>query len=122
MKQSLAIILVFSILLPHLVKVTVYIDFKLNQDYIAEFLCVNKNRDDIKCNGQCHLNLKLNDVDQKSSDETPKELTQNQVSYIFVKQNILPLTSPDIKKADSPMQECVGYSFAYSTELLKPPQ
>jgi hypothetical protein len=102
--------------------VTVYIDFKLNQDYIAEFLCVNKNRDDIKCNGQCHLNLKLNDVDQKSSDETPKELTQNQVSYIFVKQNILPLTSPDIKKADSPMQECVGYSFAYSTELLKPPQ
>ena len=32
-----------------------YVEYVLNQDYIAEFLCVNKDKPELKCHGKCHL-------------------------------------------------------------------
>jgi hypothetical protein len=32
-----------------------YVEYVLNQDYIAEFLCVNKDKPELQCNGKCHL-------------------------------------------------------------------
>ncbi len=32
-----------------------YVEYFLNQDYIAEFLCINKEKPELECNGKCHL-------------------------------------------------------------------
>lgn len=32
-----------------------YVEYILNQDYIAEFLCINKEKPELQCHGKCHL-------------------------------------------------------------------
>lgn len=45
-------------------------DYVINQDYIAEFLCVNKDNTELNCNGKCYLMQRL----QKQSDEKHENL------------------------------------------------
>lgn len=57
--------LVKSLLMP-----IVYIDFKLNQDYIAKVLCINRDKPEMQCNGHCVLMQKMTEAqDQTTSDE-----------------------------------------------------
>lgn len=36
----------------------------INHDYIAKYLCVQKNKPNNKCNGKCHLAKSLQKVDE----------------------------------------------------------
>lgn len=48
----------------------VYVDFKLNQEYIANVLCINRDKPEMQCNGHCVLMQKMNEArDQTSSEE-----------------------------------------------------
>ncbi|OWW25043.1 hypothetical protein B4Q04_10870 [Zobellia sp. OII3] len=31
------------------------LEFVVNQDYIAEFLCINTDKPELECNGKCYL-------------------------------------------------------------------
>lgn len=53
-----------------------YIEFALNQDYIAEFLCINKDKPKLECNGKCYLAQELK-KEQKSEQKTPKISLEN---------------------------------------------
>src|SRR5690606_37715172 len=37
----------------------VFIDFKLNQDYISKVLCINRDKPQLDCDGQCVLMQKM---------------------------------------------------------------
>ncbi len=56
--------LIKSLLMP-----IVYIDFKLNQDYIATVLCINRDKPEMQCNGQCVLMQKMNEAQDHTSQE-----------------------------------------------------
>ena len=49
-----------------------YIGFKLNQTYIAEVLCINKDKPEMGCNGKCHLNKQLK---KKAESSQPTSIT-----------------------------------------------
>ena len=51
-------------------KAYVFIDFKLNQDFIAEFLCINKEEPELKCHGKCHLKAQLDETEENSDTNT----------------------------------------------------
>lgn len=59
-------------MLPALLKVSIYIDFKINQDYIAKELCVMKDKPDNCCQGNCHLKKQLEKANQTTSKKLPK--------------------------------------------------
>lgn len=49
----------------------IYAGFDLNQKYIAEQLCVNKDKPEMHCNGKCYLAKKI-----KQAEEKEKSLEQ----------------------------------------------
>lgn len=56
----------------------VYIDFKLNQDYIAKVLCINRDKPQLNCNGSCILMQKMKkaqDSEQSQEKNTSKPQT-----------------------------------------------
>jgi len=57
-----------------LVMPLIYIDFKINQDYIAKVLCINRDKPITTCGGQCFLNKQLKE--QQQQEQAP----ENQVS------------------------------------------
>lgn len=54
--------------------------FEINQKYIAAELCINKDKPQLHCNGQCYLMKKLKqaeDKEQKQERQSQKNLIQD---------------------------------------------
>ena len=47
-------------------------DFVANNDYIAEVLCINKEKPKLKCGGKCYLMQKLNESKSEQEQELPQ--------------------------------------------------
>ena len=49
----------------------VYIQFKANQSYISQELCVNKERPKLHCEGKCYLMKKIEKLNQQREAQRP---------------------------------------------------
>lgn len=50
----------------------IWVSFKLNQNFIARELCVNRNKPEMHCNGKCFLAKKIAEAkERKASREAP---------------------------------------------------
>ena len=79
MKNFFATILILSILSFQLSELLIYTAFKINQDYIAKNLCVEKDVVGSTCNGCCHLKKKVNEQQEQKKDLPP---IQNEKPYV----------------------------------------
>ena len=76
-----------------------WLDYQVRKDYIAEYLCVNKSKPLLNCNGKCFLAKKLNKANEerkKSQRTGSKEIFtfyQHVISEIIFADNILEETS-----------------------------
>ena len=69
--SAIFIILYFVALLK---PVSPYLEYAINKDFIANVLCINKDKPALKCNGKCHLKKEL----KKASDTN-----ENKMGLIF---------------------------------------
>ena len=69
-KQISIYILLIAFVMQTFSQVTIYASFFLQQDYIAEFLCINKDVESSTCNGNCQLKKEL--AKESSQDENQK--------------------------------------------------
>jgi hypothetical protein len=80
-KQFLAALLLFSIVCQVFSTSLLVVGFEVNQKYIVEHLCVNKDKPMMHCNGHCHLQKRLND-DEKNQNATPVNAKESfEISY-----------------------------------------
>ena len=69
-------------------QLSVYVDFKINQDFISKVLCINKEKPELKCHGSCHLAKKLKAIDQEDSGQTSsnnKKKSKRLLTLFFTK-------------------------------------
>jgi hypothetical protein len=64
-----------------LYKLGVITYFQLHRDYIAEVLCINKDKPAIKCHGHCFLNKNLEMAEDASSDQEPRPTGKENVDF-----------------------------------------
>jgi len=62
-------------------EILIFISFKLNQDYIAKNLCVEKDIENSTCKGCCQLKKKLDEQHQKKEQIPPTENSKNNIDY-----------------------------------------
>lgn len=99
--------------------VSPFIEYALNKDYIAEFLCINKDKPEMACGGKCHLMKQL----EKQEKELPKGLKISFEEYPigFVKL-YLKNSKVDLEHhAKQRFGEYQNYSFLFSEEIFHPP-
>ncbi len=46
-------------------------NYLINQDYIAEFLCINKDKPELECNGKCYLAKQLEEASAEKEKNVP---------------------------------------------------
>ena len=61
------------------------LDYIINYDYIANELCENKAKPELKCNGKCHL---VNELAKASEDDKPihsdkKNNSKHEIEVLF---------------------------------------
>lgn len=61
----------------------VWIEYKVNYDFIVKFLCLQKDEPENFCHGSCHLkkNLEQNEEQNKPAEKQNRELPNYSISY-----------------------------------------
>ena len=99
--------------------ITPFVEYVVNKDYIAEFLCVNKDKPALQCNGKCHLYKEV----EKQQEETPISL------QIFLKEypiGFVKILNLNNKKEITSHKEdnhlySRNYSYLFSETVFHPP-
>lgn len=65
--------------------------FELNRDYIAEVLCINKNKPIAMCYGRCFLKKNLALADESEKAPAPLSKEKFQVPVFLVSENLYSL-------------------------------
>jgi len=83
MRSFLAYILLFSFMLLTISPWGTIAYFHLNREYIAKVLCENRQRPELKCNGQCYLAKKLKQQEDNKDKETTNRVQNLPVLQLF---------------------------------------
>ena len=71
LQKLLSILLLFSLTFQCFSKLGILISYELNKDYIARVLCINKDKPEMHCNGQCYLHKKMQqDTEHKQQGQS----------------------------------------------------
>ncbi len=89
MSRLYATILLLVLTMQPAIKIGNVLYYQLNIDYIVEKYCVNKTRPQLKCNGKCYLNKKLQ-LQQGSTETSEKTIliTEAFLPLYFQQQDI----------------------------------
>jgi|TARA_B110000116_G_C16628952_1_gene487367 hypothetical protein len=78
--------MITALLLPNLTKIGILIDFKINQDFIAEVLCINREKPMSTCNGKCYLFEQLKKAEEREEKQAPTNKKERlEVVYYYSK-------------------------------------
>ena len=83
MKTLADILLSLVILVQPLSKLMVVAEYQVNKNFIAEFLCVNKSKPQLHCEGKCQLSKKLKAVEEHDENHLPQGKTQADVLFFY---------------------------------------
>lgn len=94
--------------------------FVANQDYIAEFLCINTDKPELDCKGKCYLMQMLEEKQEKNKKELPKiNLSDYPIGFIRIAD--LPITKIDQHLKTPIFSNADRYSYQYSFSDFHPP-
>uniref|UniRef100_UPI003216DC0F hypothetical protein n=1 Tax=uncultured Draconibacterium sp. TaxID=1573823 RepID=UPI003216DC0F len=119
MKQLFSAILILSVFTFQFSELLVYVSFKLNQDFIAKNLCVEKDVEGSTCKGCCQLKKKINEQ-QKQKEEMPPDQSEKLEITFYAEQSGLKLWFNDdgIRLI---VINTKGYLFCIYNNVFHPP-
>lgn len=96
------------------------IEYLVNQDRIAELFCVNKDKPEMHCNGQCYLMKILKEQQKEKKSSVPpislRDYPIGFVKFLFFQHSGVPSPSHQIPNT---FQD--HYSYLYTRNYFHPP-
>lgn len=74
MKRFLTYLFLGAFLFHSASRMIVYFNYRLNQDFIAQNLCENREKPQMECNGQCHLKKELDKDDERKQQDNKQQV------------------------------------------------
>ncbi len=123
LRRALALLTLIVFVIPLLSKVYTYVDFKLNQDFIAKVLCINKDKPSTKCEGACYLSQQLKKTEDQESSEFPNSSQRTIEIQLFVAEenSLLPEYLDVMLKAKIACYK-QDYAYKHIKKVFHPPQ
>jgi hypothetical protein len=122
MKRILPILFLLAFVTTSLKQYYPYLDYSINKNYISEFLCVNKDKPELRCEGKCHLNKQLKKINTEDNGNFPIPSPNEEVSSILFFQSDRPIsfviiTESDLKKSNYN----ASFVSSFQLEIPTPP-
>lgn len=113
-----------AMMLPHLTKIGILIDFKINQDFIAKVLCINKDEPITTCNGKCYLSKQLKKAEEQEKKQAPTDKEERlEIVFYYVKSALDFIAFPNC--SSSKHNSLYGnefYHFSLIADIYHPPE
>lgn len=119
-RRAIATFLLCSLIFSNFSRLFIYSAFELNQNYIAENLCENRDKPEKHCNGKCYLSKKIKQAEEKEKKQE-QEIQKKGIQEHFIPQT-LNLTAVFSFELDAvkPAEMVLPLSQR-SNEILHPP-
>ncbi len=115
---SFALILAFG---GHLfAQLGIYVSFKINQDYIAEFMCIEKDLPESTCQGCCQLKDKLEEHEEQKQELPQSENRKYEIQLFLAKYDFLLKKQPQVEEFNSTPTQISG--ILLSRNIFHPPK
>lgn len=100
----------------------VMFEFYINQEYVARNLCVNKDKPQLQCNGQCHLEKQL-DEEEKREQNNPERRTDNKNEIVYDGSSCITVITPAYTTLSVTHNnpDCIGTPIDQSQTIFHPP-
>ncbi len=99
-----------------------YMEYLLNQDYIAEFLCINKDKPKLQCNGKCHLAKQLeNQNENKPFTALSIAMENYPIGFVCILKIDAANKFTNLKKPNTTPYQIL-YHFDYNFSTFQPPE
>ena len=97
------------------------VDFLLNQEYIKEFLCVNKGKPKLACKGKCYLMQRLKETQDEKEQDSPI-LILVEFDFIWTHCQKEPFDNVHFKKEEAAFIRYENrYVFFFEKNIFHPP-
>lgn len=121
MKKLTAAIFILIFLFQAFYSTAVIYWFYFNRSYIAEKLCINRDKPELKCKGNCYLAKKLKEAENKKDDQASLQLKEwVSISPFILNSNIEETSDPETRKPFF-TQKAGNYHFQHSHAIFHPP-
>lgn len=126
MKQKLNFIFVLflgsAFLFSSCYKTLIRLEYEINKLDIIEKFCINKEQTTFECEGKCHLNSMLKEVDKSTKDDGPRKTSnEHQVQLFYTdEKNVLPKGNERLQHHLSKYLNL--YSFLTNFKIDPPPK
>ncbi|NOQ75010.1 MAG: hypothetical protein GQ574_23555 [Crocinitomix sp.] len=121
-KQHISIVLIALMLIGMVWQSFTLVHFYMNRAEIAEAYCVNKDKPDLNCNGQCHLKKQLEAAIPDQEESTTTQPSQTSILlFVFAETH-------QVASCDCPVHEEKQYPDGlnetkdFVSEIYHPPQ
>ncbi len=124
MKKVFSILVITAMMLPNLTKIGILIDFKINQDFIAKVLCVNKDEPIKMCNGKCYLSEQLKKAEEQEEKQAPTSKKDKlEVTYYYSKSSFEFSDCVDTYLSKiNPASENELFTSSFISDIFRPPR
>ena len=121
-KSLFNIVLSALILLNGMTYSLLQLDFNINRAHITELFCINQDKPELACNGQCELTRRLDKAQEQ--EENKRTFFQEQVNLVFMlpDQTLSPLLDWSIFHTLYVVLDEMVTIIKNATDFFHPPQ
>ncbi len=121
MSRLYAPILLLCLQLQPVINMAVWGDFLVNNEYIREVLCINKDKPELACGGKCYLMQQLQESQQKQEKEFP-QLLHSKYEFVLINIFFATLKEPiGISQLTNHPLYIAAISDAFLLDIFHPP-
>jgi len=121
-KRLLALILVSCLHIQPAINISVWTDFLVNNEYIKEVLCINKEQPKMQCGGKCYLMRELQKKKPKQDQEVPQLVHSKYEFAFFSFRESEPDNNQIVNSSDNFATAESKYSRLKTWDIFHPPQ
>lgn len=100
--------------------------YNINQTYVAEELCENKEKEELECNGKCYLKKQIEKAEPvKNSSENPEPIRPPHIkdAPFVVMSTPIDLQTNTVNERESNWENLpIAKSNSYHANIFHPPQ
>lgn len=107
-----------------MMKLSIITLYELNKTYIAENICVNKNKPQLHCNGKCYLKKQLERTDNNLTQENKSTSIKADVTDIVLckKNFFLLLVTSMSQNINKTSYRNIFHTTSYVVKIFQPPE
>lgn len=102
-------------------KMVIYVDFLINQEYIAKNLCENKDKPMLQCNGKCQLVKELAKEEKKEKKEDKQKFEDNTTYFFCSFEPLVVSNTVFIEKREHTCATVQSRRAGHVTKVFHPP-